>query len=314
MPSSRRRFLTVGAGLAAGTGLAGCVGDAGPADGTERTDEPTSTATPTDDEDPEKTPRGSETPTDPPDETARAVGDATVAVSDIVARKAVVYASTMGSGGIVAREGEQYVVASVHSEAELDGSAFSFPNGDRSWTASDLDEAGALNRAVAGHEGGFVGSPVQQTRGYVAFAVDSPLEPSEPRIRLEHGGESAEWTLPEDAVSTLAAEAPRFELDSWEAPDRVTQGDEMDISLSVTNASEVAGRFLAAVYWPTERIEDDDESTILEATVDAGASTTETATIDTGDTASEDGPVELRVEGHVEASAAITVVGAGTDA
>jgi hypothetical protein len=88
----------------------------------------------------------------------------------------------------------------------------------------------------------------------------------------------------------------------------------MTVELSATNTSETSGRFLAAVYWPTELIADDDESHIVEQSVDAGASTTASLTIDTQYTTGEDGPVTLRVKGHVEAEQEITVTDASTPA
>lgn len=306
MPSSRRRFLTTSTGLVAATlgSLAGCVG--APESGS-----PESTDSRNDDQ--PTTQNQSSTPTEPPADSRKSVGGVSVAVTGMLARKAVVYTSAMGSGGVVVEPGKQYVVAGVTAGAGIEANAFSFENGEQSWPVSELGERGGIPFGVAGHDGGLVGSPIGQKNEFVAFEVDSPLDPDNPRIRCDHGGESAVWSLPDEAVSTLSVEAPTFELDSWEAPDEIRQGETMDVSLSVTNTSEVAGRFLAALYWPTELVEDDDESTIVEEQVDAGASTTLTATIDTRHTTYEDGPQTLEVEGHVEASKEIRVTDAGTD-
>ena len=86
------------------------------------------------------------------------------------------------------------------------------------------------------------------------------------------------------------------------------------MELTVTNTSGTDGRFLAAVYWPTELIADDDESHLIEQSVDAGASTTASLTIDTEYTTGEDGPVTLRVAGYVTAEREITVEDAATPA
>ena len=281
MPSNRRQFLASSLGLAVGLVTAGCIGD----------------SPSTDAESPDGSPKGSPDGTDTPapESAQRTVGGATVAVTDIVARKAVTYQSTMGSGGVVAPEGKQFVVASVSTEAELEMGQFSLDAAGETW--------GVVGRPTTG------GSDAKR---YVVFELDSPLATEGPRIVLENGGESAEWSLPDEAAETIAASAPSFELDSLDAPESVQQGEEMTVDLSVTNTSETSGRFLAAVYWPTELIADDDESHLIEQSVDAGTSTTASLTLDTEYTTNEDGPVTLRVEGHVAAEQEITVEGAST--
>ena len=302
MPS-RRSYLAGVATLL--TGFAGCTNRGG--------DTPSPTASPTEPSgtDPKGSPSGTATP--PPEEAQRTVGGDTVAVTDIVARKAVTYESTMGSGGVLAAEGQQYVVATVHSDTELRLDSFSLTTADDSWTAGLPQTRGAMNHAVAGHEQGEVGSAIGgDGPKYVAFEVPSPLDADEPTIRLERGDDTAEWSLPDDAVETLGASAPSFDLDSLSAPDSIEQGEEMEVELTATNTSETTGRFLAAVYWPTELIADDDESHIVETTVDAGATTTQSLTIDTQYTTNEDGPITLEVAGHVDAETTVEVTEAGT--
>lgn len=300
MPS-RRSYLT---GVATAlTGLAGCTsGPGGTVSPTET--EPTGT-------EPKRSP--SETPTEPPEDATRTLGGDTVAVTDIVARKAVTYQSTMGSGGVVTPEGRQFVVASVWSDAELSMSSFSLLAAGEEWPVGVSGASG--DRAIDGHGGGPVGGHLGgDGPQYVAFELDSSLDATDPAIHLSHGGGTAEWSLPDDAISTLAAPEPRFELDSLSAPDNVSQGEEMTVELTATNTSDTDGRFLAAVYWPTELIADDDESHIVDADVDAGAATTQSVTIDIGYTSSEDGPITLRVAGHVAAETTVTVEDAGTPA
>ena len=310
MPSTRRQFLASSLGVAAALVTAGCISDT---PGTDAESPNGSDTEPS--ESPKGSPSGTDTPA--PESAQRTVGGATVAVTDIVARKAVTYQSTMGSGGVVAPEGRQFVVASVDTEAELELGSFSLHAGGETWAAADVGDEGARNYAVAEHEGGIVGgmaTGADETERYVAFELDSPLETDDPRIVLDHGGESVEWSLPDEAAETLASSSPSFELDSLSAPDSVQQGEEMTVELSVTNSSETSGRFLAAVYWPTELIADDDESHLIEQSVDAGASTTASLTIDTEYTTNEDGPVTLRVKGHVSAEQEITVEDASTPA
>ncbi|MEF8801672.1 MAG: hypothetical protein V5A38_02925 [Halolamina sp.] len=300
MPSRRRYLTAVSAVL---IGLAGCTSGPG---GTVTTTE----TEPTDTE-PKKSPSG--TPTEPPEAAKRSVGGDTVAVTDIVVKKAVTYQSTMGSGGVVAVEGKQFVVASVQSDAELSMDAFSLRAAGDEWVAGTLEDTGATNYAVEGHEGGPLGKPIGgDGPNYVVFEIPSPLDVAESVIHLDHNGESAEWALGDDAVTTLAAPEPSFELDSLSAPDSVRQGDQMDVSLTVSNSSDTDGRFLAAVYWPTELIADDDESHIVETAIDTGATTTQSLSIDTEYTTNEDGPITLRVGGHVSAETEVVVEDAST--
>lgn len=297
MPSTRRQFLASSLGVAAALATAGCIADS-PGTGSE---------SPTD------SPKGSpsETETPPPEPAERSVGGTTVAVTDIVAEKAVTYESVMGSGGVVAPEGRQFVVASVHTDAELEMADFSLSAGGESWAAVDPGEHGALNYSVADHEGGVVGSPAggDESKCYVAFELDSPISAEDPRIVLERGGESGEWALPDSARETLAASAPSFELDSLSVPDSVQQGEPLAVELTATNTSDTDGRFLAAVYWPTHLIADDDESHLIAESVAAGASTTASLSLDTEYTAASESPITLRVEGYVEAERDVTVEG-----
>lgn len=300
MPSRRRYLTAVGAVL---TGLAGCTSGPG---GTVTTTETEPTGT-----EPKKSPSG--TPTEPPEDATRTVGGDTVALTDILAKKAVTYQSTMGSGGVVTIEGKQFVVASVQSDAELSMDGFALRAAGDEWVASTLEDTGATNYAIEGHEGGPIGKPIGgDGPNYIVFEIPSPLDAAEPVIQLDRNGESAEWSLGDDAVTTLAAPEPSFELDELSAPDSVRQGDQMDVSLTVTNSSDTDGRFLAAVYWPTELIADDDESQIVETAIDAGATTTQSLTIDTEYTTNEDGPITLRVAGHVSTETEVMVEDAST--
>ena len=305
MPSRRAYLASVAAVL---SGVAGCTETTGPATTPTGTDGPEPSGT-----DSKESPSGTASP--PPDEATRTVGGEAIAVTDIVAEKAVIYQSTMGSDGVLAADGRQYVIASVHTDADLSLDAFSIRTANEPWSAGLPDTRGAQNYAVAGHERGEVGSSlVGDGPAYVAFDLPSPLDAADPVIQVEHGGESAEWSLPEPAGQTLAAEAPSFELDSLSVPDSIQQGEEMTVELTVTNTSDTAGRFLAAVYWPTELTADDDESHIVEASLDAGATATQSLTIDTAYTTNEDGPVTLDVVGHVSTKTEIQVTDAGTPA
>lgn len=272
----RRTFLasaTAGAGLA----LAGCL----------------------DSTDDASTPAGTDT----------ATSQSGVTVADIVVRKAVTYDSSMGSGGVLAERGRQYVVASVRSDRDLSPSAFAFEADGDSWEPGLLDTAGGINFAVAGHEGGAVGSPLGGDSSHLAFAVPSPLSGSDARIRYDGQG-GGEWPLPEAARDRLAAPEPEFERTELSVPETVSQGQPMTVSMTVANVAETEGRFLAAVYWPTKLIADDDESHVVERTVGAGEEISPSVRIDTAYTTDEDEDITLRVEGHVSAEREVAVTDA----
>ncbi|MFD1586514.1 hypothetical protein ACFR9U_05940 [Halorientalis brevis] len=296
----RRQLLTLaGAGL---VGLAGCLSDPGSGPPEEEPSDPTTTDSPT------SSPTGS--PTTSPDDPPSPDG---VTVEDVVVRKAVTYESIMGSGGVLAAEGTQYVVATVRSDRN-DLPSFTFETDDQSWESGLSDTVGAANFAVAGHEGGAVGRRLGgDGESFLAFEIPSPLSASNPRIRLG-GSDPAEWPLSADATARLAAPAPRFELDELSVPDIVSEGDALSVTLTVRNVSDTDGRFLAAVYWPTARIADDDESHLVERQVAAGESATATLELSTEYTAAESGPVTLSVDGHVAAEREVTLQNVSTPA
>lgn len=234
-----------------------------------------------------------------------------VVIDDIVVRKAVTYESKMGSGGVLAGDGQQYVVASVRADRELTQSEFTFETDDESWAPGLPDTAGAINYAVAGHEGGPVGRNLGGDRSYLAFTLPSPLTVSNPRIRVT-GSDGAEWRLSSELRERLAAPSPRFELDNLSVPDEVSQGDPLTVALSVSNISETDGRFLVALYWPTKLIADDDESHIAMREVVAGDDATVSVEIDTRHTTNEPEPVTLSVRGHVTVTRDVQVQDAST--
>lgn len=277
MPSRRSYLVGAGALLAA---TAGCVSPGDGGDGSTPTGSPTAT------------------PDGPP------AGDVTV--DDIGVRKAVRYESTMGSGGVLAAEGGQYVVASVSADGEVSSSAFAFEVGDDSWEPGLPDTAGGVNRSVARREGGPLDRPQAPDGAYLAFVVPSPLSASRPKITYSDE-ESRAWPLDDGAQDTLSAPEPRFELENLDVPSGIRQGETLNASMTVTNVSETDGRFLAAVYWPTRGIADDDESHVVDRDVAAGEQESISLAVDTRYTAMEDGPISLRVRGHVSADRTVYV-------
>ncbi|MBV0922638.1 hypothetical protein KTS45_00345 [Halomicroarcula limicola] len=285
---NRRRLLAAcGTALA---GLAGCLSEspAGSDDTPNRTEAPPSDT---------RTGSRTESPTDQP---AGTHTDATPAVGDIVVRKSIRYESLMGSGGVLTAQSKQYVVASIEGPRDASTDGFTFETDSESWNPGLPDTVGSRNYMAAGIE-----------RPFLAFTLPSPLSASNPRIRRD--GEDTEWALPAGATETLAASSPRFKLDSVTVPESVSQGEPLSVSLSATNVAETDGRFLAAVYWPTKRIADDDESRVVERTVAAGESVSASLDVDTEYTTSEAETIPLRIRGHVTAERDVDVTDVPTE-
>lgn len=254
-------------------------------------------------------PTASPVSTPPPSPITSTASPTAVAVSDTVVRKAIRYESVMGSSGVLAGDGEQYVVASVHSDVGREPSEFAFEADGETWSPGLPTTRGAVNVSVAGRRGSLVGRQnlVPDAPPILAFTVPSPLSASNPQIRFGGGDEARAWPLPGHARERLAAPAARFELASLSVPNSVSQGVSLSVSLTVTNVSETAGRFLAALYWPTDAIADDDESHVVERTVDAGETTSTTVEVGTEHTTYEPRTVTLELRGHVSADREVRV-------
>lgn len=255
---------------------------------------------------------GTASPTRKSPTSTPATGDE-IEVSDIVVRKSVRYESLLGSSGVLAAADRQYVVASVRTTRDLSESDFAFVTDRGSWDPGLGDTAGGTNYAVAGHEGGSIGWDPggDSAQSYLAFAIPSPLSASNPRIRYG-ADDSREWPLPAEERAHLDASSPSFELESLDVPETVSQGEPLSISLRARNVSEIEGRFLAAVYWPTNQIADDDESHIIDRVVGGGENLTASIDIDTSYTSYSDETVTLSVRGHVSAERAVQVQNAST--
>lgn len=282
MPSRRTCLAVLTSGL---VGVAGCLVMDGDSDASHPAGGTTSPGTAT------------EEPTDG------------IVVEDVVVRKAVTYESMMGSGGVLDGDDQQYVVAAVRSIADPGGRQFTLALDDESFDPGLPDTVGAMNRSVAGRGGdGAVwksGAHNGGSRYYLAFTVPSPIEVDEARIRVS-GGANRDWRLPDEARTRLGAPEPRFELDSLEVPEEISRGDPLPVAITVTNGSDDDGRFLAAAYWPT-KVVDDDESHVLERHVPADETATVATELRTDYTAREDGPVTLSIDGHVEAEDEVRV-------
>jgi hypothetical protein len=273
------------------------------------TEEPTSATTT------KSTPGSSTTPQ--PEEAVRSVGGVRVSLTDLIARKAVAYDSVMGSGGVLASPDRQFVVAAVRSasDGEFDAAAppgrdaFSLSAGGETVPAAAIEErtTGAYTTSLAdrgdsGYAVGYAGghAPV----GWIVFEPPSPLTAEEATISCRYGGESATWSLPNAAIDTLASPAPVFELQSFSA---TPAGSGVDLSLVAANTSDTDGEFLAAVYWPTTAIADDDESHLVRREVAAGEQVEWSKRVDARNTNTEDGTVTARVDGVVTGETSVEV-------
>ncbi|MFC4449978.1 hypothetical protein [Halorussus aquaticus] len=317
MPSRRRQFIRTSAAALAAAGVTGCLGgDASDSTGDETTtrDEVTERGTTTDpatDADEESFAVRSSS--------VKSVGDARVGVANPVARPAVAYESVMGSGGVLAPDGTQFVVAAVQSAGGSGANpagppaydAFELVAGDERFPAVEIEErtTGAYTTSLAErgqikYDDPYASQGEDSRVGWVAFEVPSPLTAESPTVRCRYDGATAVWRLPESTATALASRAPRFELRSFSAT--VVAGDSVELSLTADNVSGVAGEFLAAVYWPTA-VADDDESHLVRKSVTPDGRVEWAQTVDTEYATSSDGEVTASVTGHVSGETTVSL-------
>jgi hypothetical protein len=116
-----------------------------------------------------------------------------VALDWLVTRKNATYEATMSSGGVLADQDRQYVVARVRADRELESSAFRFETDNHSVVLGLLDAARSVTRSVAGLEGTTLdGAWTAAVPEILALTLPSPLEterasPSEERTDRSTG-------------------------------------------------------------------------------------------------------------------------------
>ncbi|MFC6988297.1 hypothetical protein ACFQJD_05430 [Haloplanus sp. GCM10025708] len=225
-PATTRRAVVV-AVVSAG---AGCLTGQSPGTptGSQTTGEPTTSPTP---------PTPSETPAD---DRTRAVGDAyetaegwTVTVENVAVRHGVRKFGTVHVDPVWA-DGAQFVVADV----VVDGDGPDVTDLDVAVEVDTLDRSGRI----------YVHSErnADETRQRFGYAV--PTDPAPERAALvwrPNAGPTVRWALDSAAVRALGA-APEFSVESFTAPETAT-GSELETTLTVRNAGERDGRFLAEV-------------------------------------------------------------------
>jgi len=297
---TRRRYLAL-AGTTL-TGVSGCLGTlGGEGDGADATDDGPSgdAGTTTGDA---GTTTGDAGTTTADDGTADGFDD--VALSDVVVREAVTYYRWPRSTEVLAPTDEQFVLASVSPRGDDPAPAFVFEAGGETWRPGIDRPVGTGEPSVAGRRDGPIWVDPEASTGYLAFRVPSPLSVDDARIAAADG--SGATALSTDVVTTLGEPAARFRLDELDVPSTIATVTERSVTLTVTNASDVEGRFLAGVRWSTA-IADDDETTVIAEPMAAG----ETASFDIdlrGAAPDHDDEVTLVVDGRVTAERSIDVV------
>lgn len=130
-----------------------------------------------------------------------------------------------------------------------------------------------------------------ETRQRLAFVV--PTDPAPSRAVVTFDGAKARWRVPDDAMTALGR-TPSFEIESVSVPDTAAPDTEFPVDLTVTNAGERSGRFLAEVG--NGAISDQPEVT---TDVPVGESVTVTRSVDASFGESETLTVVVRWEGGV---------------
>jgi hypothetical protein len=289
MQTRRRSLQLAGTALA---GLAGCVSTLdGEGDGTDATDDG-----PTGDD-------GTATDRAPTDRFED------VALSDMLVREAVAYYRWPGSTEVLAPSDEQFVVAQVTGPEEATAPRFVFRADGREWVPGIGRRETSGPASVAGRDGGSATEDFRE-EGYLAFRVPSPIDAADPRIVAPDRG--ASLSLSDAATERLAGHSPMFALERVEVPESVTHPSPVDVALTVRNTSDVDGRFVAGLHWPTELVADDDETTVVEGQVAAGETASFSASLDTEYAVRETTDHPLTISGYVDAERSVRVVREGT--
>ena len=224
----------------------------------------------------------------------------------------------MGSGGVLVPESRQFVVAAVRTATESVADAAGPPPYDafdlvvdgEAYPAVAIEKRtrGAFTTSLAGRGDVKYDEPYarrsEDSVGWVAFELPSPLAAESAAIRCCVDGEAVRWRLPRNVTATLARRAPTFELRSFAAES--LDAESVELSLSVENAADVGGRFLAAVYWPTT-IADDDESHLVRERVSANGRVEWSTTVDAKYAASSNGGTTAAVDGCVSGTATVSL-------
>lgn len=294
MPS-RRSYLAGLGSLGCGLGLGGCLADEPAA--TETTRPSTQTTTPG------ARSFGSEA----------TVGETTLMPSKVNSQSSFVWVADDWAD--VLRLDDQwvaFVTLSVggDSEAAPLRDAFSLVTDDTSFVARD--RLGEAPVGLVSPDEAVAASPYDPTDRWdewLAFTVPVGFESaSDLRLRLEHDGDTAQWSLPSEVTARLAGPRPTFEVTSFDAPERVSASKTAEVTVTARNTSDVHGVFRGCVNTTGMY-----SFASIERPLEAGAETTWTETLQASRYAPGGGTFacNLRTAGDDEQERTIEVVADG---
>lgn len=226
-------------------------------------------------------------------------------------RKAVQCDLSLGAHPVHAPRGTQFVIGKVRVDGSLIAGTvrkhqFSLETDGRSLASDPPCTTTLANEKIGGVPGATV--PTHGGPMLLVFPVDVPLGTRNVQLEYHdnHIGETT-WSLDDGIVEQLRTPEPRFELQQFDVPSVVIQGETVQVNVVARNVSEVPGRFLGVVRWPTLDISDDDEAHAVERNVQPGDTVNAVLRIDTSYTAPDDMPITVSLEGHVRAEREIDV-------
>lgn len=224
-------------------------------------------------------------------------------VSNVAVKEVVSHYQWPGSTEVLAPADRQFLLLGVSAPDAT--TSYVFEADGQSWRPGLPDDPLRRETMVAGRQEPLVAGE-DRTSGYLVFTLPSPLEASDPRLRTA-GGDLL-WRADSETTDRLAQPSPSFTLETLDVPEQVEQPRTLSVSMTVTNTSSVAGRFMVAVHLPTQMVADDDESRIVEREIDAGATESISVGIDTEHTVFETETVRLTLTGSARGTRTVTVV------
>ncbi|SDM04946.1 hypothetical protein SAMN04487949_0649 [Halogranum gelatinilyticum] len=233
---SRRSYLTGLGSLGSVLGLVGCLGD-----------EPTATET--------ATGSSTETPTPASQSFGNEATVGEIAVTPLMAhpQSSFLYISNVDWADVKRLEDEWLVFVKLFVSGESENpppwDSFRLVAGDDSFPAVEtvdeapLDQLSADDAVDTGPYWDRDGST-----GWVAFVVPTEFDSaSDLTFRVDHEGDTAQWSLPEKVTDHVASTHPTFEVVSFDTPKRVLLSDTADVTVTVENTSDVDGVFRGCV-------------------------------------------------------------------
>lgn len=173
-------------------------------------------------------------------------------VTDVTIRPELVAMDSPDSIGTFGDRDEQFLLATVEG-GEEPTPGYDEIEFDADETYAPLSETPGESRQPWNRDAKYDGDA-----GWVAFRLPKPLDATDAALTWP-GGEHA---LDDGQAEMLARQPADFEIDSFEAPDSATGGEEVTATLVVENVGSVAGTFVGAVnrvgpliaYAPVEAI------------------------------------------------------------